>query len=70
MASSLRREHLSSQGADLRSAVSQPSETYDLTTEQVRRGQPSDTVTEPLFVFFDGVLEIYEQEAVTAINSN
>ncbi|XP_076607736.1 uncharacterized protein LOC143333548 [Chaetodon auriga] len=40
VASLLRRDHLSVQGADLRSAVSQPHETYDLTTEKtVMEGQ-------------------------------
>ncbi|XP_051245385.1 uncharacterized protein LOC127357170 [Dicentrarchus labrax] len=41
VASLLRRDHLSVQGADMRSAVQQPPETYDLTTEKsVMEGQP------------------------------
>lgn len=41
VASLLRRDHTSVQGADLRNAVPQPPETYDLTTEEtVTGGQP------------------------------
>ncbi|XP_018536336.1 uncharacterized protein LOC108886141 [Lates calcarifer] len=41
VASLLRRDHSSIQAADLRSAMSQPPETYDLTTEKtVMEGQP------------------------------
>nr|XP_046270073.1 uncharacterized protein LOC124072606 isoform X2 [Scatophagus argus] len=41
VASLLRRDHLSVQAADLRSTMSQPPETYDLTTEKtVMEGQP------------------------------
>lgn len=36
MASLLRRDNSSVHGADLRSTVPQPPETYDLTTEKVR----------------------------------
>lgn len=45
VASLSRRDNFSVAGADLRSAMSQPPETYDLTTEQVRKEQISSTVT-------------------------
>lgn len=37
MASLLRRDHSSVQGSDLRSVIPQQPETYDLTTEKVRK---------------------------------
>ena len=48
MASLLRRDHSSVQGADLRSAMQQPPETYDLTTEKVRKEQKKEK-RPPLF---------------------
>lgn len=48
VASLLRRDNLS-EGADVRSAMSQPPERYDLTTEQVRKEQISITVKDPTF---------------------
>lgn len=39
VASLLRRDHMSIQGADLRSTMPQPSETYDLTTDKVSKGE-------------------------------
>lgn len=45
----LRRDNLS-EGA-VRSAMSQPPATYDLTTEQVRKEQISITVKDPTFFY-------------------
>lgn len=44
VASLLRREHMSAQGADLRSTMPQAPETFDLTTEKVREHQTSNTI--------------------------